>query len=70
MSPCEALKYLELSRGIISSLDVDCRSEIFQLQETLPDVAARFSELRQRADTKLSTALTVSNGRGLTHSLP
>lgn len=48
------LGLLELGRGIIIGLSIDCRIDLTELQETHPDAFNRFNNLRVEIDSPLS----------------
>lgn len=49
-SPYDVLRLLELSRGIIIGLNIDCRGDLSNLEATHPATAATFRELRLKVD--------------------
>ncbi|KAK6497577.1 hypothetical protein TWF481_011984 [Arthrobotrys musiformis] len=49
-NPIEALRYLEMGRGIAASIMMDLRSNISDLQKLHPELAARFVAIRDRLD--------------------
>lgn len=49
-SPEHALQQLELGRGVISGLLLEMRSDLSELQERFPDLAAKFGNLRDELD--------------------
>lgn len=61
-TPYEVLELLELSRGLIMGFDIDCQSDISDLEATDPDLAAKFCDHRRRVDTgSLERATTISD---------
>lgn len=61
-TPYEVLELLELSRGLIMGFDIDCRSDISDLEATDPALAAKFRDLRRMVDTaSLERATTISD---------
>lgn len=52
-SAYDALKLLELSRGIIMSFAIDCRSDLSDLKRTHPKLFEKFDDLRIEIDTPL-----------------
>lgn len=54
-SPAECLSLLELGRGIIIGLTIDCRSDLSELQAIDPDLFNRLSGLRTTIDSALAS---------------
>lgn len=50
-SPGDALRLLELRRGVTASLLMDMREDVAELQLKHPDLAERFSQLREDLDS-------------------
>ncbi|KAI5844068.1 CHAT domain-containing protein [Morchella snyderi] len=53
--PAKCLGNLELSRGIIMGLTIDCRNSLSELQERHPEVYTRFHDLRAVVDCQADT---------------
>lgn len=49
----DALRLLELSRGIIMGFAIDCRSDLSNLEEMHPELFNKFNTLRIEIDTPL-----------------
>lgn len=49
----DALKLLELSRGIIMGFAIDCRSDLSDLEKTHPKLSQKFDSLRTEIDSPL-----------------
>ncbi|GAA0995860.1 hypothetical protein GCM10009555_090710 [Acrocarpospora macrocephala] len=56
-----ALHLLEQGRTILLSQAMDTRSDLSDLRESHPDLAARFAELRDLLDRTPATAITISS---------
>lgn len=55
-TPGDALRLLELGRGVTASLLMDMRGDITELQSKHPDLAERFSHLRGELDSPAHNA--------------
>lgn len=59
--PCDVLELLELGRGLLMGLDIDCRADISNLEGINPALATKFCDLRRRVDTaSLERVTTIS----------
>ncbi|KAL8733804.1 MAG: hypothetical protein Q9181_003437 [Wetmoreana brouardii] len=56
----EALQVLEKARGVISSLVMDSRTDITELQEQHPDISSRYQHLREAVAASESSSI-ISN---------
>lgn len=57
----DALMLLELGRGVISGLILEMRTDITELRENYPDLARRFTALRDELDAPNERALSLDN---------
>lgn len=51
--PSHCLGIMELGRGIIMGLAIDCRSDLSELEKTSPELFGRFSSLRLEIDSAI-----------------
>ena len=61
--PYDALRLLEIGRSVIAGLLLDMRSDVSDLEENYPDLAARFISLRDELDSPVEKIIPlISNG--------
>ena len=60
-NPYEALRLLEVGRGMMASLQLDTRSDISDLETAHPDLAKQFRELRDQLDPITASNLAKSD---------
>ena len=63
--PYQALQLLEIGRGVISSILMDMREDLFELKQRHPDLAAEFQRLRNELDTPELTIQSPVDNRAL-----
>ena len=56
--PCDALKLLELGRGIIANFLMDLREDVSHVEQRSPDLAAEFISLRDELDRPADTSVS------------
>lgn len=54
VEPSHCLRIMELGRGIIMGLAIDCRSDLSELEKKSPELFGRFSSLRLEIDSPIA----------------